>query len=91
MPSRQPLSSVFSTAPAGGTIATMPHTLRTVVFLASVCVLFVLGYAAMSIAPPPWGLAWLPPIAVAAGALWYQLERLDARLHRRERERERHG
>jgi len=69
----------------------MPQTLRTVVFLAGVCVLYVLGYLAMVAAPPPWGFAWLVPMAVAAGALWHLLERLDARVHRRGRDRERTG
>jgi hypothetical protein len=69
----------------------MPHSLRAVAFLAGVCVLYVLGYVVLSAVHPPWGLAWLPPMAVAAGALWHALERLDARLQRRERNRERQG
>lgn len=70
----------------------MPQSLRTVAFIAGVCVLYVVGYVAMSITPPPWGLVWLPPLAVAAGAAWTLLERLDARLQRRTRDRvERHG
>jgi hypothetical protein len=47
----------------------------------------VIGYLAMSATPPPWGLVWLPPLAVAAGAAWTLLERIDARLHRRTRDR----
>jgi hypothetical protein len=69
----------------------MPHSLRTVAFIAGVCVLYVIGYVAMSVTPPPWGLVWLPPLAVAAGLVWTLLEHVDARLHRRTRDRaERH-
>jgi hypothetical protein len=69
----------------------MPQSLRAVAFLAGVCVLYVLGYAALCAMPPPWGLVWLPPMAFVAGAAWHGLERLDARLHRRSRDRERSG
>ena len=69
----------------------MPQSLRAVAFLAGVCVLYVLGYVAMSVTPSPWGLLWLPPMAVVAGAAWHLLERLDARLNRQTRERERRG
>jgi hypothetical protein len=69
----------------------MPQSLRAVAFLAGVCVLYVLGYVALSAVPPPWGLLWLPPMAVAAGAGWHLLERLDARVRRRVRDRERPG
>ena len=70
----------------------MPHSLRTVAFIAGVCVLYVTGYVAMSMTPAPWGLLWLPPLAVVAGAAWHLLERYDARLHRRNRDRaERNG
>jgi len=64
----------------------MPHSLRAVAFVAGVCVLYVIGYVALSATPPPWGLLWLPPLAVVAGAAWSLLERLDARAHRRARE-----
>ena len=67
----------------------MPQSLRVVAFLAGVCVLYVLGYVVLSAVHPPWGLAWLVPMALAAGVLWHQLERLDARLHRRDRNRDR--
>ena len=56
-------------------------------FIAAIVVLYVLGYVVMSATPPPWGLVWLPPLAVLAGAAWHGLERFDARLHRRSRER----
>ena len=70
----------------------MPQSLRVVAFLAGVCVLYVLGYVAMTVTPPPWGLVWLPPMAVVAGAAWHLLERLDARLNRQPRDRgERRG
>jgi hypothetical protein len=69
----------------------MPHSLRAVAFLACVCVLYVLGYIVLSAVHLPWGLAWLPVMAVAAGALWHALERLDARLLRRDRNRDRQG
>jgi hypothetical protein len=70
----------------------MPQSLRAVAFVAGVCVLYVIGYVALSLTPQPWGLVWLPPLAVLAGVAWTLLERLDARLHRRARERaERHG
>lgn len=65
----------------------MPRSLRAVAFLAGVCVLYVVGYIAMTITAPPWGLLWLPPLAIAAGAAWHLLERLDAKLHRAARER----
>ena len=65
----------------------MPQSLRVVAFLAGVCVLYVLGYVAMTVTPPPWGLVWLPTMAVVAGAAWHLLERLDARLNRHTRER----
>jgi hypothetical protein len=62
-----------------------------VAFLAGVCVLYVLGYVAMTVTKPPWGLLWLPPLAVLAGAAWTALEWADARVarHARERDRER--
>jgi hypothetical protein len=66
----------------------MPRSLRAVAFLAGVCVLYVLGYVAMTVTEPPWGLVWLPPLAVVGGAAWHLLERLDARVHRRVRDRE---
>ena len=69
----------------------MPQSLRAVAFLAGVCVLYVLGYVAMTVTPPPWGLLWLPPMAVVAGVAWHLIERLDARLNRQTRERERRG
>ena len=70
----------------------MPRSLRAVAFLAGVCVLYVLGYVAMTVTPPPWGLVWLPPLAVVGGAAWYLLERLDVKAQRRVRERdERHS
>ncbi len=56
-------------------------------FIAAVVVLYVIGYLVMSATPAPWGLLWLPPLAVLAGVVWHGLERLDARLHRRLRER----
>ena len=65
----------------------MPSTLRAVAFLAGVCVLYVVGYVAMTVTTPPWGLAWMPPLAVLGGATWYYLERLDVRLQRRARDR----
>jgi hypothetical protein len=69
----------------------MPRSLRAVAFVAGVCVLYVLGYVAMTVTKPPWGLLWLPPLAVLAGAAWTALEWADARAarHARERERER--
>lgn len=70
----------------------MHGLLRTAAFLAGVSVLYVAGYVAMNATPAPWGLAWLPPLAVLAGAAWHLLEWLDARYHRRRRERgERQG
>ena len=69
----------------------MPHSLRAVAFVAGVCVLYVIGYVAMSVTPAPWGLVWLPPLAVAAGAAWSLLERIDARMHRRSRDRTERG
>jgi hypothetical protein len=62
-----------------------------VAFVAGVCVLYVLGYVAMTVTKPPWGLLWLPPLAVLAGAAWTALEWADARTgrHARERRRER--
>jgi peptidoglycan/LPS O-acetylase OafA/YrhL len=65
----------------------MPRLLRAAAFLAGVSVLYVAGYVAMTSTPPPWGLLWLPPLAVVAGVAWYLLERLDARLLRRARDR----
>ena len=65
----------------------MPHSLRSVAFVAGVCVLYVVGYLALAATPAPWGLLWLPPLAIAGGAAWHLLERIDARLHRRSRER----
>ena len=55
-------------------------------FLAGVCVLYVVGYMAMSATPAPWGFAWLPPLAVAGGLAWHAVERLDAHLRRKRRE-----
>jgi hypothetical protein len=69
----------------------MPWSLRAVAFVAGVSVLYVIGYVAMTVTPPPWGLVWLPPLAVVGGMAWYLLERLDARLHRRARERAERG
>ena len=65
----------------------MGRSLKSVAFVAGVCVLYVIGYVALVATPPPWGLLWLPPLAVAAGAAWHLFERLDARLHRRGRAR----
>jgi hypothetical protein len=67
----------------------MPRSLRAVAFVAGVCVLYVLGYVAMSVTKPPWGLLWLPPLAVLAGGAWTALERAAARMARHARERER--
>lgn len=65
----------------------MGQSLKSAVFVLAVCVLYVIGYAVMSATPAPWGLFWLPPLAVAAGAAWHLFERMDARLQRRRRER----
>ena len=60
-------------------------------FLAGVCVLYVVGYAAMSVTPAPWGFAWLPPLAVAGGVAWHGVERLDAHLRRKRRDHPERG
>ena len=65
----------------------MSQSLKSAVFVAAVCILYVIGYAVMSAAPAPWGFFWLPPLAVAAGAAWHVFERLDLKLQRRRRER----
>ena len=60
-------------------------------FLVAVVALYVIGYVVMSATPAPWGLVWLPPLAVLAGAAWYGFERVEARINRRARDRvERH-
>jgi hypothetical protein len=69
----------------------MPWTLRVAAFLAGVCALYVLGYIVMTVTPPPLWPVWMVPLALAAGAAWYLLERLDARLSRRARERSERG
>ena len=69
----------------------MPSVLRTMAFLAGVCVLYVVGYAAMSATPAPWGFAWLLPLAVVGGMVWYAVERLDAHLRRKRREQPERG
>jgi hypothetical protein len=69
----------------------MPWSLRVAAFLGGVCTLYVAGYVAMTITPPPLWPLWMAPLAVVAGAAWYALERLDARISRRNRERERGG
>ena len=69
----------------------MPWALRAAVFLTGVCALYVTGYIAMAATEPPWGLLWMPPLAFVGGGAWYLLERLDGRLHRRNRERAEHG
>jgi hypothetical protein len=66
--------------------AAMPRSLRAVAFLAGVCVLYVLGYVAMTVTAPPWGLVWVVPLAVAGGVAWHLLERLDSKYRRRTRE-----
>ena len=65
----------------------MPWALRAAAFLTGVCALYVLGYVAMTVTTPPWGLAWMPPLAVLGGAAWHLIERLDVKLQRRARER----
>ena len=67
----------------------MPRSLRAVAFVAGVCVLYVLGYVAMTVTKPPWGLLWLPPLAILAGGAWTALEWADARVARHARDRER--
>ena len=70
----------------------MDQSLKSAVFLAAVCVLYVIGYVVMSATPAPWGFLWLPPLAVAAGAAWHLFERIEAYFFRRRRERaERQG
>ena len=65
----------------------MAWTLRVAAFLGGVCSLYVVGYVAMTVTPPPMWPLWMVPMAIGAGAAWYLLERLDVRLTRRARER----
>jgi len=58
-----------------------------VVFLAGVSLLYVFGYFAMIITPPPWGLVWLVPLALLGGGAWTALEWFDGRSRRRGRDR----
>ena len=68
----------------------MPWSLRVAAFLTGVCALYVVGYLAMSFTSPPMWPLWMLPMAVAAGGAWHLLERLDARLGRRARDRAGH-
>lgn len=69
----------------------MTWSLRVAAFLGGVCALYVVAYVAMTVTPPSLWPLWMVPLAVVAGAAWHALERLDARLSRRNRERERGG
>jgi len=65
----------------------MAWSLRVAAFLGGVCTLYVVGYVGMTVTSPPLWPVWMVPVAIAAGAAWHLLERLDARMSRRNRER----